>query len=621
MTSAVVNASADSMGRWIDDLAVEQVDTDGDGTLETTLYPVTDLLGSVQLLTDDAGTPVERITYDPDGTPHFWSADTTRPRVTRIAWTGDGALPTGDTVTAQAFEIGLSEAIDPASLTAATATLTAEGGEPQRLTLTLAPDGRTAYLTGATIEAGTTYTLHLEGLTDTSHNPLWPEDATFTVTDAATYQILDDTTSPTLLAVLDTAGGLYLLFDEPVEPAPGFGLDNAVTLTRQGQPVAGTASRLGATVLAWHPDGPSGWLPGGDYTLAALHLQDLAGNPITAPTPTLTHLATSDRMLLLAYKAPTDSQPEAQSTYGLTTLFQGRTWHGDLGAYHYRARWYLPEIGQFAERDPAGPTDSADLYQGFYWNGQNVVDPTGNDVFVFRYGVAKYQVFATIRFLYDDRELTENYVRLQASRYVSAAKRYWALLNPTIFTRFGAARWNASGSYFSVSPSIPYFDDIVFSRLHVERSNMRTIDVHVDNLVRAHEFGHLLGLADFYRDAYKVVPGGILTYPVPKEELGKRARQSLMGTGKVATNADIQDILDPRHSKTELALRKGRIHYFDLRPGHSEQALHRLLELVDNTNKEEARDIVSRLRTTKGEEKVARIVRLLMQRLFNEFCY
>ena len=160
--------------RWIDDLAVEQVDTDGDGSLETTLYPVTDLLGSVQLLTDDAGTPVERITYDPDGTPHFWSADTTRPTVTRVAWTGDGALPTGGTVTPQAFEIGLSEAIDPASAANATATLTPSGGDPVTLTLTLAADNRTAYLTGATIQPGTSYTLHVEGLTDTSHNPLWP---------------------------------------------------------------------------------------------------------------------------------------------------------------------------------------------------------------------------------------------------------------------------------------------------------------------------------------------------------------------------------------------------------------------------------------------------------------
>jgi RHS repeat-associated protein len=39
------------------------------------------------------------------------------------------------------------------------------------------------------------------------------------------------------------------------------------------------------------------------------------------------------------------------SAYGLTTLFQGRTWHSDLGMYYYRARWYLPEGGVFGERD------------------------------------------------------------------------------------------------------------------------------------------------------------------------------------------------------------------------------------------------------------------------------
>jgi len=398
MTSAVVNASADSMGRWIDDLVVEQVDTDGDGTLETTLYPITDLLGSVHLLTDDGGQIVERITYDPDGTPHFWSADTKRPRVTRIAWTGDGALPTGDTVTPHAFEIGFSEAIDPASAAAATATLTAEGGEPQRLTLTLAPGGRTVYLTGATVAAGTTYTLHLEGLTDTRHNPLWPEDATFTVSDAATYQVLDDTTSPALLALLDAVDGLVLLFDEPVEPAPGFDMATVVGIVRQGQPVAGSAVRVAPTVLAWHPDGPSGWLPGGDYTLSALHLQDLAGNAIAAPTVTFTHLAAALDLTYLAYAAPTDSHPESTSTYGLTTLFQGRSWHGDLGAYYYRARWYLPEMGEFAERDPLGYVQGPSLYQALGGDPAGLLDPLGLKITTQGRGKAR-ENGRTVRFL------------------------------------------------------------------------------------------------------------------------------------------------------------------------------------------------------------------------------
>jgi len=365
------------MGRWIDDLAVEQVDTDDQDGPDATFYPITGLLGSVQLLTDENGAVVQRITYDPDGTPHFWSKDGAQPSVTRIAWTGDGTLPTGDTVTAQAFEIGLSEPIDPASVTNATATLTPDGGTPQTLTLTLAADSRTAYLTGATVAAGTQYTLHVDGLTDTTHNLLWPEDATITVANPNAYEVLDDTTAPQLLAVLDGSDALYLLFDEPVEPAAGYDMTTALSIVRSGQPVDGAATRMTANLLEWQPGGGVGGLiPGGTYTLSAVHLTDLASNAATAGA-TFTHLNTNDQMLLLVYQAPTDTQPEAQSAYGLTTLFQGRTWHGDLGMYYYRARWYLPETGVFGERDPVGHEGGPNLYPGLFLDPQNLLDPYG----------------------------------------------------------------------------------------------------------------------------------------------------------------------------------------------------------------------------------------------------
>ena len=103
-------------GQWIDDLVTEQVDTTHDGALDSTLYPVKDLLGSVQLLTDETGKIVERVEYDADGTPHFFSGDANPPRVTRVAWTGDGNRPTGDTVNPTAFEIGFSEPLMPASV-------------------------------------------------------------------------------------------------------------------------------------------------------------------------------------------------------------------------------------------------------------------------------------------------------------------------------------------------------------------------------------------------------------------------------------------------------------------------------------------------------------------------
>jgi len=322
---------------------------------------------------------LERITYDPDGTPHFWSADTNPPTVTRIAWTGDGTLPTGDTVTAQAFEIGLSEAIDPESVADATATLTPDGGSAVSLTAAISADGRGLELTGATITAGTAYTLHLEGVTDTSHNPisLLTPDQTITVTDLAAYEVLSDDTEPTLLAVMDATDALYLLFDEPVQPQAGFDITNAVSLNRpDGQPIDGACARVNARLIKWQPTDVGSGVPGA-YKLT-FNLTDLATNAAVAPTSTLNHPATATSDLLyLAYTAPTDSTPEGASQYGLTTLFQGRTWHADLGMHFYRARWYLPEAGVFAERDPVGYGDSQNLTSWLKWDPANYSDPYG----------------------------------------------------------------------------------------------------------------------------------------------------------------------------------------------------------------------------------------------------
>jgi RHS repeat-associated protein len=362
---------------------VEQVDMDGDGSLETSLWPVTDLLGTVELLTDGSGSIVERITYDPEGRPQVWSADTQRPRVTRVAWTGDGSdgrCPVGIPAVAcppAAFQLAFGEAVDGESAAGATASLTPQGGQPVPLTVTLTPDNRAAYLTGATVQAGTSYTLHLEGLRDRAGNLLWPFELTFTLTDPSAYQILEDAAPPRLLAALDAADGLYLAWEEPVEVASGFNLDTSIAVLRQGQLVQGTVSQLSPQLFRWQPVEESQWLAGGEYTLSAVHLQDLSGKAATAPSLSFTHMAGSNEVAYLVYQAPSDSQPQPRSSYGLTTLFQGRSWHEDLGLYHYRARWYLPEAGVFAERDPYEYRDSVSPYTMERQNPQNFLDPTG----------------------------------------------------------------------------------------------------------------------------------------------------------------------------------------------------------------------------------------------------
>ncbi len=106
-------------------------------------------------------------------------------------------------------------------------------------------------------------------------------------------------------------------------------------------------------------------------------LTDLNANAITSTPTTFTHLNTTGQLLLLAYTAPTDTHPEAASAYGLTTLFQGRTWHGDLGGYYYRARWYLPEMGGFGERNPIDPSQSVNSYNFLNVDPPNFEDPQG----------------------------------------------------------------------------------------------------------------------------------------------------------------------------------------------------------------------------------------------------
>jgi RHS repeat-associated protein len=283
-----------------------------------------------------------------------------------------------------AFQLGFGEELDAESASAATATLTPEGGSPQALALSLTPDARAAYLTGAALQAGIRYTLHLEGLRDRAGNLLWQWGAhtgapllTFTLTDPTVFQVLEDTAPPRLLAALDAADGLYLALEEPVEVASGFTLDTSIAVLRQGQLVQGTVSQLSPQLFRWKPVEAGQWLAGGQYTLSAVHLQDLAAHAALAPSLSFTHMAASSQVAYLVYQAPGDSQPQPRSSYGLTTLFQGRSWHEELGLYHYRARWYSPELGDFLERDPLGYFDSPNLYQFVNRNPVNFLDPLG----------------------------------------------------------------------------------------------------------------------------------------------------------------------------------------------------------------------------------------------------
>ncbi len=58
-------------------------------------------------------------------------------------------------------------------------------------------------------------------------------------------------------------------------------------------------------------------------------------------------------------------------------LFQGREWNPHLRAYDFRARTLWPDLGRFGQEDPAGMTDSPNLYQALMGNWTGATDPSG----------------------------------------------------------------------------------------------------------------------------------------------------------------------------------------------------------------------------------------------------
>lgn len=61
-------------GRGIDETVRAELDVDGDGTLETTVFPVQDELGNVERLSDSAGATLERYDYQGYGKPRIFDA-------------------------------------------------------------------------------------------------------------------------------------------------------------------------------------------------------------------------------------------------------------------------------------------------------------------------------------------------------------------------------------------------------------------------------------------------------------------------------------------------------------------------------------------------------------------
>ena len=348
-------------GAGLDEIVRQDVDLDGDGTLEAQQYPLYDSIGNLTTLTDAQGKTVERYEYTPYGE-----------QTIRV----DSAPPKVDSVTIRAgvVEVLFSEAVSEAALRRAFAgnqasliqvadstPVAVEVDQPQVIGRNA---GRRVLLRPGTAPAtGTELRLRLEPLAvvDTFQKTM---DATFEVSFSwSADQVVVDTTSPRVLEVRAKSGRLEVEFSEEIAAAQA-----ATAIRVDGQPLAWQLSGDRFTVIS-----TTAVSAGAHHLTIPASLTDPAGNALAEALDQDFALASADRFVYRAPEPDVAADSTAKNRFG----FHGRDRDPATGWVYMRNRWYDPEMGRFVSQDPLGYVDGP-AATAFAGNGPvNSTDPLG----------------------------------------------------------------------------------------------------------------------------------------------------------------------------------------------------------------------------------------------------
>lgn len=261
------------------------------GTDPASLVVAAPGLQSVSVFAREDGLPVDRIVLSTGTTPPTGSGpaetrragvpvDETAPAVSAV----DPAAGASGVATGANITVTFSEAVDPATVTSATVSVTPAGGVPINATRTLDATGTVLTVDPAmALAAGTTFRVSIgTGITDVAGNglrdaPVTSEFSTAAATDTVGPSVLGRTPAPgaTAIAVDDD---VTVLFSEAVDPATV--TSATVQLTGPAGTVA-TARVLSAGGTALEIDPAAPLASGTAYTVTlGSGITDLAGNAL-----------------------------------------------------------------------------------------------------------------------------------------------------------------------------------------------------------------------------------------------------------------------------------------------------------------------------------------------------
>ncbi len=361
-------------GAGLDEIVRQDVDLDGDGTLESQQYPLYDSIGNLTAITDAQGGTVERYEYTPYGE-----------QTIRV----DSAPPKVDSVTIRAgvVEVLFSEAVSGAALSRALS-----GGQASLVRVTDSTPiavvaeqpqvigrnaGRRVLLQLAAAPAtGEALRLRLEppAVIDTFQKAM--EEAFEIDFNWAADQIVVDTTAPELLEVRAKAGKIEVEFSEEIATAQA-----SAAIQIDGQPLTWQLSDDRFTVTS-----TTAVSTGSHQLTIPTSLTDPSGNALDEPLAQDFALAAADRFVYRAPEPDVAAESTAKNRFG----FHGRDRDPVTGWIYMRNRWYDPELGRFVSQDPLGYVDGP-AATAFAGNGPvNSTDPLGLYATDFHYGVTFY---------------------------------------------------------------------------------------------------------------------------------------------------------------------------------------------------------------------------------------